>query len=164
MDADAFKRCSTCKTPIAFGAPYFACSVSTCSRKATDFAFCSVGCWDAHVPIYRHRDAWAEDRQAPSQAAHAAAERMRVEEAARRESRAAEGTVPTPIAPTGPIPDDVLVVVSKLKAYVRARSGMKTSDTVMPVLSNRLRALCDAAITHAAEAGRRTLLDRDFED
>lgn len=164
MDGDAFKRCSTCKTPIAFGAPFFACSVSTCSRKATDFAFCSVGCWDAHVPVYRHRDAWAEERRAPSRVEHAAAEQARAEDAARRESRAAEGAAPTPIVPTGPIPDDVLVVVSKLKAYVKARSGMKTSDTVMPVLSDRLRALCDAAIARAAEVGRRTVLDRDFED
>lgn len=163
MDGDAWKRCSTCKTPIAFGAPYFACSVSTCSRKATDFAFCSVGCWDAHVPVYRHRDAWAEERRAPTRTEHAAAERARGEEAERHAARPATPIQPTPIVETGPIPDDVLVVVSKLKAYVKARSGMKTSDTVMPVLSERLRRLCDAAIERAAAAGRKTILDRDFE-
>lgn len=161
---DAWKRCSTCKTPIAFGASYFACSVSTCTRKATDFAFCSVGCWDAHVPVYRHRDAWAEDRRAPTRAEHDAAERTRVAEAARRAERASTPPEPTPIVQTGPIPDDVLVVVSKVKAYVRAASGMKTSDGVMPLLSTRLRRLCDAAIERAAAVGRKTVLDRDFED
>lgn len=163
MDAGAWKRCSTCKTPIGFGAPYYACSVSTCTRKATDFAFCSVGCWDAHVPIYRHRDAWAEERRAPTRAEHEAAERAHAADAARREERAAARVEPTPIVQTGPIPEDVLVVASKLKAYVRARSGMKTSDGVMPLLSERLRRLCDEAIEHAAAAGRRTVLDRDFE-
>ena len=29
-----------------------------------------------------------------------------------------------------PLPEDVLIVVSKLKAYVKARGGMNTSDTV----------------------------------
>jgi hypothetical protein len=164
MDGDAWKRCSTCKKAIAFGAAHYACSVSTCSRKATDFAFCSVGCWDAHVPIYRHRGAWAEERRAPTRAEHEAAERNRADEQARREERTAERTEATPVVQTGPIPDDVLVVVSKLKAYVRARSGMKTSDGVMPLLSDRLRRLCDAAIEHAAAAGRKTILDRDFED
>jgi len=163
MDGDGWKRCSTCKQPIGFGAAHFACSVSTCQRKATDFVFCSIGCWDAHVPVYRHRDAWAEDRRAPSRAEYESAARSRADEAARREERATDAVEPTPIVQTGPIPDDVLVVVSKLKAYVKARSGMKTSDTVMPVLSARLRTLCDAAIERAAAAGRKTVLDRDFE-
>ena len=61
------------------------------------------------------------------------------------------------------LPREILVVVSKLKAYVRARSGMNTSDSVMEVLSDRLRALCDEGIRHAANDGRKTLMDRDFK-
>ena len=57
---------------------------------------------------------------------------------------------------------DVLVVVSKLKAYVRARSGMNTSDGVSEVLSEIVRELCDAAVQRAAAEGRKTLLARDF--
>jgi histone H3/H4 len=57
---------------------------------------------------------------------------------------------------------DVLVVVSKLKDYVRARSGMNTSDGVVEVLSDRLRDLCDRAIERASRDGRKTVLDRDF--
>lgn len=62
-----------------------------------------------------------------------------------------------------PPPKEILVVASKLKAYIRARSEMNTSDGVMDVLSDRLRALCDEAIEMARKAGRKTVMDRDFE-
>ena len=60
------------------------------------------------------------------------------------------------------VPKDILIVVSKLKAYVRARSGMNTSDAAMDVLSDHVRELCDTAIRHAASEGRKTVLPRDF--
>ena len=171
-DATTWKRCSTCKKPIAFGSGYFTCNVSTCNRKGTDFAFCSVSCWDAHVPVLRHRDAWAEEQRAPTAAAWAEQQRAEAERAAapppepRPRSVAAPATAATSApAPSGagqPLPHDVLVVVSKLKAYVRARSGMNTSDGVADVLSDRLRGLCDEAIERARAAGRKTVLDRDF--
>jgi hypothetical protein len=72
----------------------------------------------------------------------------------------AEGSPP---APKSELPGDVLVVASKLKSYVRAASGMNTSDRVMEVLSERVRRLCDRAIRNAERAGRKTVLDRDFE-
>ena len=57
---------------------------------------------------------------------------------------------------------DVLIVVSKLKKYVRDRSGMNTSDAVTQVLSDHVRELCREAIRQAGQDGRRTVLDRDF--
>lgn len=57
---------------------------------------------------------------------------------------------------------EVLVVVSKLKNYIRTASGMNTSGTVGPVLSDILRKLCDGAIEHAKQDGRKTVMDRDF--
>ena len=60
------------------------------------------------------------------------------------------------------LPRDILIVVSKLKKYIKARSGMSTSDNVTPVLSDFVRGLCDRAIRRAGEDGRRTVLDRDF--
>ena len=162
MDGTAWKSCSTCKKDIPFGADYYVCNVSTCNRKGTDFRFCRIECWEAHLPMYRHRESWAVDKRAPSQAtaeAESQADETALEE---REARAVERTEPTPIVQQGEIPDDILVVVSKLKAYVRARSGMKTSDNVMPVLSEKIRALCDAAVHNASQAGRKTILDRDF--
>ena len=58
----------------------------------------------------------------------------------------------------------MLVVVSKLKQYIRARSGMNTSDGVTGVLSDHIRRLCDEAIRSAGRDSRKTVLDRDFPE
>jgi histone H3/H4 len=58
--------------------------------------------------------------------------------------------------------NDVLVVVSKLKNHIRSVSGMNTSASVAPVLSDIIRRLCDQAIERARSDGRKTVLDRDF--
>lgn len=162
MEGNVWRVCSTCKQGIPFGVGYYVCNVSTCNRKATDFAFCSVACWDAHVPTFRHRDSWAVEQRAPTRAAwEGQRERAEVEEK-ERTARAVERAQPTPIVQTGDVPVDILIVASKLKAYIRARSGMNTSENVLEVLSDRVRTLCDAAIDNAAQAGRKTVLDRDF--
>jgi histone H3/H4 len=57
---------------------------------------------------------------------------------------------------------EVLVVVSKLKKYIRDRSGMNTSSNVAEVLSDRIRTLCDQAVENAKNDGRKTVMDRDF--
>lgn len=165
-DATTWKRCNTCKKPIAFASGYFTCNVSTCNRKGTDFAFCSVACWDAHVPVLRHRDAWAEEQRAPTAAEWAARERAEPERAAARPPESRPRPVESAAAPpaaSGDVPHDVLVVVSKVKAYIRARSGMNTSDGVTEILSDRVRRLCDQAIEQARAHGRKTVLDRDFD-
>ena len=61
-----WKHCNMCKAPIAFGAEYYVCSVSTCNRKRTGLLFCSLPCFEAHLPTARHRDAWAERETAPT--------------------------------------------------------------------------------------------------
>jgi histone H3/H4 len=168
MSDSTWKVCSTCKKPIPFEADYFLCSVSTCNRKRIGLFFCSVACWDAHLPEMRHRDAWAEPHKAPTRAAWEKEQREEAE-AARREAE----PDPEPEAPVRrrivqsevddpELPRDVLVVISKLKAYVRARSGMNTSDNVTGILSEHLRRLCNEAIRNAARDGRKTVMDRDF--
>jgi histone H3/H4 len=57
---------------------------------------------------------------------------------------------------------DILIVVSKLKKYIKQLSGMNTSDKVAGVLSEHLRELCREAVRRATEDGRRTVLERDF--
>ncbi len=57
---------------------------------------------------------------------------------------------------------EVLVVASKLKNYIRDKSGLNTSGAVMSVLSEKLRTLCDNAIENAKREGRKTVMDRDF--
>ena len=152
---DTYRRCSTCKDPIAYGAKYYACSVSTCNRPRIGLYFCSVECWQAHVPEARHRDAWAEERTAPTEPEP----EPEMEATGKSVPRARIVNAPAP----APEPEvDVLVVVSKLKKYVRDRSGMNTSDGVVGVLSDHLRALCREAIRSAAADGRKTVLDRDF--
>jgi hypothetical protein len=162
---DSFKKCSTCREPILFEQKYWACSVSTCNRSKLALYFCSLPCWEAHVPEARHRDAWAEEQKAPTRAAYllqqpASSESVATPAEAPRAARIVGATGANPSSAAGD--DDVLVVVSKLKKYIRDRSGMNTSDTAMGPLSEHLRALCRDAIRHATEEGRKTVMDRDF--
>ncbi len=59
--------------------------------------------------------------------------------------------------------EDVIVVVSKLKTYIREKSEMNTAGNVAPKLSALVRGLCDRAIERARADGRKTVMDRDFE-
>jgi hypothetical protein len=168
-EAEQFRLCTTCKKPIGFGADYLQCSVSTCNRNKLAQFFCTLACWDAHLPEARHRDAWAEPMKAPTRAAflleQQEEEQREQRSSARESSMSEEADKRRRIvgAPAEDLPKDVLVVVSKLKAYVKARSGMNTSDGVTDVLSNQIRKLCDAAIEVAQADGRKTVLDRDFK-
>ena len=58
---------------------------------------------------------------------------------------------------------EVLVVVSKIKNYIREASGMNTAANVAPALSGVIRQLCDQAIERARQDGRKTVKDRDFQ-
>jgi hypothetical protein len=186
-DDGTWKHCNICKAPMAFGAEYFVCSVSTCNRKRTGLLFCSLACFEAHLPTARHRDAWAERERAPSRAEWQAALAAEAAEAgsapaagdpgprARPEPSRGGGAEPparrvvearAATAPAAPAADadtsEVLVVVSKVKKFVRDWSGMNTSDGAMAVLSDHLRELCREATRQAGLDGRRTVLDRDF--
>lgn len=57
---------------------------------------------------------------------------------------------------------EVLIVVSKLKNYIRGAAGMNTAGNVAPRVSDLLRELCDQAIENAKNAGRKTVMDKDF--
>ena len=57
----------------------------------------------------------------------------------------------------------ILVVQSKLKSYIKAKSGMSTSGAVAGKLSEIVRQLCDQAIANAEAAKRKTVMDRDFD-
>jgi histone H3/H4 len=172
--------------------------------------FCSVACWDSHLSMVRHRDAYAVEARAPSKEAWA-------EQQANAEPvkplpqtpdrpppgavpmRSVSGPAPTPVAfrssPSGstaqvssnppprrivgessPASDsaasggpalsssydkDILIVVSKLKKYIKDRSGMNCSDSVADMLSEHVRSVADEAIRAAARDERKTVLDRD---
>ena len=158
-NTDFWRKCSACKKPIGFNQQYYVCSVSTCNGQRTGYVFCSVFCWDVHVPGANHKSAGAVEKTSPSRAAVSAAAQAGAAVAARRIVPASQigGSASA-------IPKDILIVASKLKDYIRAKSDMNTSAEVMTVLSDIVRRECDAAIEKAKGVGRKTVLDRDFED
>jgi len=195
MDTDSsayWRRCSNCKSPIALGARYWVCSVSTCQRVRAPLQYCKEECWEVHNEIENHRDGWCLERRAPlvpdeenlsvppKSAPERATERPAVVEPASEARRlvrdapradavrhAGPSTGDASAGTLAPVDkeqrDEILVVVSRLKGYVRTRSsGMNTSDDVLPVLSDHMRKLVDDAIGNARRAGRKTVMARDF--
>lgn len=64
---DPFAVCSMCRKPIAMYGKFFRCSVATCNSGRIKLVFCGIGCWDAHLPTARHRNASAlEETATPS--------------------------------------------------------------------------------------------------
>jgi hypothetical protein len=188
LDDDVWMVCSACRKPIRFGSIHWVCSVSTCNRDRTRLVFCSVACWDSHLSTVRHREAWAVEERAPSRGEAARAAR---DDSATRPSPPAAAPAPrpssvapaprpaAPVAAPAPRPasvtahaggpalsnqfdhDDVLVVVSKVKKYIRDRGGLNTSDAIAEALGAHVRKVCDDAIRNAVRDGRKTVLDRD---
>lgn len=159
-------RCSACKQDLGFGATHWVCSVSTCNRNNTNYKFCSV----ARGPS---REQWAReqaDAPAPSPAPRptaptpmaASTPRPPAGDPPRRVVAAPPAPASTPaqldLAPTE---REILIVVSKMKKYIKDRSGMNCSDAVAEGLSDHVRAICDEAIRAAATDERKTVLDRD---
>ena len=66
IESGIWLPCSTCKGDLGFDEVYYLCSVSTCQRGSTNLRFCSIDCWEAHVPTMRHRDAWAAEARTPT--------------------------------------------------------------------------------------------------
>lgn len=150
--ARPWKRCSMCKKPIPVGGTYYSCSVSTCNRVRDPKVFCSTDCWDAHKPMMNHRpNVWAEEKRAP---ATLDAPAPAPEPTGRR--RVAPGPS------TGAPKQEVLIVASRLKDYIREQSEMNTSSDVLEVLSDHVRLLALEAIETAREDGRKTVKARDF--
>jgi hypothetical protein len=161
---DGWRKCSSCKKPIAFGAKYYICSVSTCNGQRTGYVFCTVHCFERHLPAARHKDAGAVEKVAPKTGA---ALPPAQEGSARSPTRVFANTPGSNPAPpsgfAGPISREVLVIASRLKDFVHARSEFNTSGSVMDVLSDHLRVICDRAIDNARSDGRKTIMDRDFD-
>ncbi|HUJ60780.1 MAG TPA: hypothetical protein VLX92_19895 [Kofleriaceae bacterium] len=177
--AETWLKCSACKNPIPFNATHWVCSVSTCNRARTRLVFCTVSCWDSHVAMLRHRDSWAVEAKAPTKDAWERELAANPPEPAPTRPPTAPGGTPvvrrvvgdaspsTAAAIEGNVQlaevtdKDVLIVVSKMKKYIRDRSGMNCGDAVAEILSDHVRALCDDAIRAAGRDDRKTVLERD---
>jgi hypothetical protein len=184
--AETWLRCTECKTDIPYGGRHYVCSVSTCKRSKFRIVFCSPTCWDSHLSTVRHRDAWAEEAVAPTREAwqHELAE-TQAQPASPPRPTSSPSPTPAPSSASAPVrrvvgdaspttaaslegvklaevvDKDILIVVSKMKKYIRDRSGMNCSDAVADMLSEHVRAICDDAIRAAARDERKTVLDRD---
>ncbi len=55
-----------------------------------------------------------------------------------------------------------LVVVSKVKKYIKNKAGMNTSATVMDQLSKIVEQEIEKAVQNAKNDNRKTVMDRDF--
>lgn len=144
-----WRKCATCGKEIPFGGIYQKCSVSSCRKSV----WCSVDCWDVHNPVMNHKSSWAEEETAPAR------------EPVRRMVSSPKSSPTTSAAASaarGDVPRDILVVASKLKAYVKAKYGINTSGNVMEAMSDIIRHEADKAAEKAIADGRKTLMDRDF--
>lgn len=163
MEAPNFwKKCSSCKKPIALGAKYYVCSVSTCNGQRTGYVFDSVACFEVHLPAARHKDAAAIEMKAPVRAEAESGGAGR--DPVRKIIPSAGGSTgaATSTSSNSNITREVLIIASRLKDYIHARSEMNTSGNVAEVLSDHVRIICDRAIDNARADGRKTVMDRDF--
>jgi histone H3/H4 len=141
---------------------HWICSVSTCNRSRTRLVFCTVSCWDSHVAILRHRDAWAVEAKAPTKEAWAAELAANPPDAEpEKPAVAAPRRIVSEAAPSAPVEREILIVVSKMKKYIKDKSGMNCGESVAEALSDHVRAICDEAIRNAGQDERKTVLDRD---
>lgn len=164
VDNNFWRQCSSCKKPIGFNIQHYVCSVSTCTRKRTGFVFCSLPCWERHLPYAKHRDASAIREFSPKEREPSIENDQVIDDIKESNSTLNMGARRLVInTPSPKAPREILVVASKLKDYIRIKSEMNTSASVMSILSDILRELCDQAIDRARADGRKTVMDRDFE-
>lgn len=162
MENNFWRQCSSCKSPISFEKDYYRCSVSTCQQKRTNYVFCSVPCFERHLPGARHKDAWAEQETAPTQAqAAAAAPQADMTGTGGQRRIIAQGSKPQ-VSGNSHLESEILVVVSKLKQYIKSQYDYSTSADVMTLLSDMIRRECDKAADRARADGRKTVMARDF--
>ena len=141
-----WRTCGVCKKSIALSALYQKCSISSC-RKVV---FCSVDCWDIHQGVMGHKSSYAEEERAPS---------FLDEQKPRR--RIVQSSQPKTSNHNSPN-KETLIVVSKMKNFVKDSTDMNTSGDVADVLSDYVRELIVQASENARSEGRKTLMGRDF--
>ena len=59
---------------------------------------------------------------------------------------------------------EVLVVASKVKKYIKDKANMSTSASVMQALTRKVEDEIAKAIERANASGRKTVMERDFEE
>lgn len=151
-----WRKCGSCKKEIGFNSLYQTCSVSTCKKAV----FCSVNCWNLHNEVMSHKSAWAEENRSPRKEDAAASSS---DDRAPRRIIVQSKASGEPSGSGEASEEDILIVASKLKAYIKDKYDMNTSAGVMDILSHQVRRLTDRAAQKARSEGRKTIMDRDYE-
>lgn len=167
VNISEWRKCSSCKKSIGFNQTYYECSVSTCTGARTGYVFCSVSCWEVHLPGAKHRNAGAVEKKSPTLQQYQAQQQAVVNPSVEVSSGPQRRLIPQGAAVSSnkkisSMADEVLVVVSKMKQHIRDLSEMNTSEDVNQVLSDLIRNECEKAIERARAAGRKTVMARDF--
>lgn len=151
-----WKKCSSCKKSIPLNTKYYVCSVSSCNSKRTGYIFCSVSCFDQHIPMARHKSAGAVEETSPK-----TAEPEKISKPTRRIIKGNKLTPPSnkQISKGG----DVLVIASRFKEFIKEQSEFNTSASVMNSISDHLRHIAMQAIDNARAEGRRTVMEQDLK-
>ncbi len=154
-ELNEWKKCSTCKTSIPLNGKYYVCSVSTCNSKRTGYQFCSVSCFDQHIPGARHKSAGAVEEKAPSK-------REAPAESPKGRKIFTKQKLTPPSNKQKSKGGEVLVIASRLKEFINEQSEFNTSASVMDALSDHIRYVAMQAIDNARADGRKTVMDQDL--
>lgn len=160
--AEFWRKCSSCKKSISFNTNYYECSVSTCTGLRTGYVFCSVPCWEVHLPGAKHRNAGAIEKRSPTQQQFQAQSTDTAAAVPKRIIVQSPGATPVSVVKSS-MDREVLVVVSKMKQFIKDISDMNTAEDVNQILSDKVRHECEKAIANARADGRKTVMARDFK-
>ncbi len=155
MSEATWKNCSRCKKPIPFKTRYYICSVSSCNVRNTNYVFCSMPCFDQHLPIERHKSAGAIDQKSPPSPSDQAGSQ------ARRIIPTAKAQLSKPSNKQISQGGEILVIASRFKDFISTQSEFNTSAAVMDRLSDHLRHIAMQAIDNARSDGRKTVMEQD---
>lgn len=159
-----WRNCTICKSPIQLGAKYYLCSVSSCHKKRSPTQFCSVKCWDVHRSYMNHQNSGADEYTAPKFI------EPEKEIQTNKEASVKRKIIQQPLSQTqtpsvkSTNNKEILIVASKLKAFIKEESGLNTSAEVMDRLSDIVRKEALKAIENAKRAERKTVMSRDFQN
>jgi len=165
-----YRKCSVCKKEIYQGHKFQECELSSCKKHG----FCSVNCWNMHNEVLNHRQAGAIEMVAPHYTHSSLQDSVQDSTQDNVGSTNAKVTMPRKILVTAKsvVPtetnmesrgeDEILIVASKLKDYIKSKFDLNTSQQVLNVLSDEVRRSVDRAAVRAKSEGRKTLMDRDF--
>mgnify|MGYP003691498719 CR=1 FL=1 len=156
-----WRKCIACKKEINFSTKYYKCSVTSCDKKRSPAQFCTVDCWDVHRSIMSHKSAGADEYHSPTKDKW-----LQEISNAPKVRLVSKKSTSTPTASSLDYKtenEEILVVVSKLKAFVKESTGLNTSADVMPALSDIIRKSCLNAAKSAEQSERKTLMARDFD-